>query len=302
MRKVSLITLCYNQLESATKPMIESLYKFTNTDLFELIIVNNASSDGTKEYLENLKKEKANITVINNDQNFGFSKGMNQGLKIANGDFIFLLNNDLLFSPNWLEKFIELLEKNEKIGLISCKTNYAGEDFQVIEGAEELTQENYLEKINISQANNIKYIDTSRVVFFCVGMTRKTFETVGYFDENFGLAWFEDDDYTIRTLLAGLKIAIAQDIFIYHNHSKSTSNIAKTKEGKELFEKNRKYFENKHIIFTTLKNIAKKSTDNECEKWHKKYVRYKKYFNIMLPIMIIEAVVILAVLILLGIK
>ena len=302
MNKVSLITLCYNHLETATKPMLESLYRFTDSELFELIIINNASSDGTKEFLEKFAAEKGNVSVINNGQNLGFSKGMNQGLKIAKGDFIFLLNNDLLFSPEWLEKFVEILEKNDDIGIVSCKTNYAGEDFQLIENAQELSPENYLEKINLPKSNNFKYIDTARVVFFCVGMTRKTFEKVGYFDENFGLAWFEDDDYTIRTLLAGLKIAIAQDIFIYHNHSKSTSNIAKTKEGKELFEKNRKYFEKKHTIFTTLKNIAKDTAGNECEKWQKKYVRYKKYFNILLPIVIIEAVIIIILFILLGIK
>ena len=213
MSSVSIITLCYNQLENATKPMLESLYRFTNPDLFELIIIDNASYDGTREFLDKFAKEKKNITVMNNEQNVGFSKGMNQGLKIAKGDFIFLLNNDILFSPNWLEKFVEILKNNEDIGLISCKTNYCGEDFQLIENAKELSIENYLEKINTSKNNNFEYIDTARVVFFCIGMTRKTFNTVGYFDENFGLAWFEDDDYTIRTLLAGLKIAIAQDIF-----------------------------------------------------------------------------------------
>ena len=166
MSKVSLITLCYNQLENATIPMLESLYKFTKSDLFELIIINNASSDGTKEYLDNFVKEKENITVIHNEQNFGFSKGMNQGLKIAKGDFIFLLNNDLLFSPNWLEKFVEILENNKDIGLISCKTNYAGEEFQVIEKAEELTYKNYLDKLDLQKTNNFEYVDTARVVFF----------------------------------------------------------------------------------------------------------------------------------------
>ena len=237
MSRISLITLCYNQLKNATAPMLESLYKFTNPDLFELIIINNGSDDGTKEFLADFASKKENVIVINNEQNLGFSKGMNQGLKTAKGDFIFLLNNDLLFSPNWLEKFVEILEENNDIGLISCKTNYAGEDFQLYENSKELTQENYLDRINLPKTNNFKYVETARVVFFCVGMTRKTFEKVGYFDENFGLAWFEDDDYTIRTLLAGLKTAIAQDIFVYHNHSCTTADIAKTKEGKIFFNR-----------------------------------------------------------------
>ena len=294
MGKISLITLCYNQLEKAIIPMLESLYKFTNPESFDLIIINNASSDGTKEFLADFSSKKDNVTIINNEQNFGFSKGMNQGLKIAKGDYIFLLNNDILFSPNWLEKFVEILEKNDDIGLISCKTNYAGENFQLAENYEKLTPENYLENICKDDKNEIEYVDTARVVFFCVGMTRKTFEKVGYFDENFGLAWFEDDDYTIRTLLAGLKIAIARNIFVYHNHSLSTSSIAKSKEGKALFEKNKKYFESKHTIYTMLKNIAKNNTENECQKWENKHHKYKKYFNIFLPILITETIIILA--------
>ena len=108
MPKVSLITLCYNQLENATKPLLKSLYEYTNPELFELIIVDNASSDGTKEFLDEYKETKNNVTVIHNDENFGYAKGNNIGLKVAKGDYIFLLNNDLLFTPNWLEKFVEI--------------------------------------------------------------------------------------------------------------------------------------------------------------------------------------------------
>lgn len=302
MRKVSLITLCYNQCQNATKPMLESLYKFTNQDLFELIIINNASTDGTKEFLEEFSKNYDNITIINNDENYGFAKGMNQGLKTAKGDFIFLLNNDLLFTPNWLEKFVEILDKNKEIGLISCKTNYCGEDFQLIKNADKINKENYLEKIKPTEKNRFEIIETIRVVFFCIGLTRKSFEKIGYLDEKFGLAWYEDDDYTIRTLYSGLKIAIAQDIFIYHNHSQSTSKLSKSKEGKELFEKNKKYFENKHYLYKILKNQAEINIEKEFKKNKTKHKKYKKLFTISLISTIIEFIIILIGLIYLLIR
>ena len=83
MKKASIITLTYNQLERATKPYIESLYKNTDEKLFNLIIVDNGSTDGTVEYLKTLMKEKNNLHVIFNAENKGYSKGNNQGIKFA---------------------------------------------------------------------------------------------------------------------------------------------------------------------------------------------------------------------------
>ncbi len=293
MPKISLVTLCYNQLENATVPMLNSLYRYTDPESFELIIVNNASTDGTKEFLENFKKEKNNVKVINNEANLGFSAGMNSGMREAQGDFIFLLNNDLLFTPNWLNKLVAILEENKKIGLISCLTNYCGEEFQLVDKAEEYTKDNYLELSKELKGNEYKLIESTRVVFFCVGITRQTINKVGYFDENFGQCWFEDDDYTIRTLYSGLKIAVAQSVFIYHNHSQSTSRFSKTDEGKKLFQKNKEYFENKHELYSLLKKQAVIEMGKEFSKFKRKYNKYRKLFNILLPVVIIEFIIII---------
>ena len=79
--KLSIITLTYNNL-SYTKKFIESLYKYTQD--FELIIVDNGSTDGTVEYLKTLNSVK----LILNKENLGFSKGNNQGIGIAEGEYI----------------------------------------------------------------------------------------------------------------------------------------------------------------------------------------------------------------------
>ena len=81
-KTLSIITLTLNNLEY-TKKYIESLYRFTSD--FELIIVDNASTDGTVDYLESLRLENDNVKVIYNEENKGFSKGNNQGIEIAEG-------------------------------------------------------------------------------------------------------------------------------------------------------------------------------------------------------------------------
>ena len=94
--KLSIITLTFNKLEY-TKKYIKSLYKYTSD--FELILVDNGSTDGTVEFIKSLPYD--NIKTIFNSENLGFSKGNNQGIDIAEGEYIGFLNNDILLSPNW---------------------------------------------------------------------------------------------------------------------------------------------------------------------------------------------------------
>ena len=81
MKKTVLITLTYNKLEEATKPYLESLYEFTDESLFDLVIVDNASSDGTVGYLREFAKNHNNVNIIENFENLGYSGGNNIGLR-----------------------------------------------------------------------------------------------------------------------------------------------------------------------------------------------------------------------------
>lgn len=257
MKKASLIVLCYNQLENATKPFIESLYKHTNKELFELIIINNNSSDGTDHYLNKIQKIYDNIQVVNNTENLGYAKGCNQGLKLANNDFLFILNNDLLFTPGWLENMIEILENNKEVGILSTMTNMCGQPRQKIKDSNLYTVFNYLDLyVNANLDNKLEFVD--KIIFFCWGIRREVFEKTGLLDENFGLAWFEDDDYTLRLLYQGYKPAIAKNIFIFHNHSQTSGKLISTEQGKELFYKNEAYFKEKHSFYLNNKIALRK--------------------------------------------
>ena len=89
-RKTSIIVLTYNQLEY-TKQCLASLQKYTEKDSYELIVIDNASTDGTREWLQQQK----NLKLLLNDENIGFPKGCNQGIALANSqNDILLLNND----------------------------------------------------------------------------------------------------------------------------------------------------------------------------------------------------------------
>ncbi len=238
--KASLIILTYNELYEGTIPCVESIYKYTNFDDFELIIVDNCSKDDTPKYLQELKEKYSNIKIQLNETNKGFAAGMNDGLKLAEGDFLVLLNNDILVNPNWLEKLINPLMQNPEIAMTGPISNGSGNEQCV--NFDELDKNNYIDvtKNYIERQRNEIYF-TNRLAFFCVAISRKVFEKIGFLDENFGLGWFEDDDYCLRARKAGYKIAIAEDCFIYHHGSLSFS-----KAPNEHAKKNELYFTQKH--------------------------------------------------------
>ena len=112
--KLSIITLTYNNLHY-TKKYIESLYK--NTKDFELILVDNGSTDGTVDYIKSLPYN--NIKLIINEENLGYAKGNNQGIAAAEGEYIGFLNNDILLPSNWFDEIEKVFIAEEKAGFVS---------------------------------------------------------------------------------------------------------------------------------------------------------------------------------------
>ncbi len=122
--RVSIVLKTWNAIEY-TKVCIESLNKYTTCE-YELIIVDNGSTDGTKEYLKSLK----NVILIFNQENIGCIKANEQGINKAKGDYICLLDNDTLVSKGWLVGMLNEFEQypEEKIGVVG--PFQLGDDFQ----------------------------------------------------------------------------------------------------------------------------------------------------------------------------
>lgn len=239
MKKVTIITLTYNQLENATKPFINSLYKHTNPENFELILVDNASTDGTREYLQEIKNKYPNIEIILNNENLGYSKGNNIGLKRAfenNCETIGLLNNDILFTPNWLEDLSKTLYSEDNIGMVSPRINDKCK----------LTVKDYLENYKkhlLKFKNEVREVVTP--YFCCVFVKKEVLEKIGFFDENYTPAYWEDNDLSFRCMYAGYKCLYDNRVFVFHNHSSSCKSLSSRDE---IFERNKSYFYNKHPL------------------------------------------------------
>ena len=112
--------LTCNKLEYTIKA-VESIRKYTDKGTYEIIVIDNASTDNTVEWL----KKQDDLKLILNKENLGFPKGCNQGIEVATGTEILLLNNDVIVTPKWLQNMVKTLYSNDKYGAVGPVTNSA---------------------------------------------------------------------------------------------------------------------------------------------------------------------------------
>jgi GT2 family glycosyltransferase/Tfp pilus assembly protein PilF len=216
---VSIIVLTYNGL-NYNKEFINSVYQ--NTVLsYELIIVDNGSTDGTREYLEELVQTNVTIKLIKNKENVGFPKGVNQAINISLGQYILIANNDIVVTKDWLERMVEVAETDATIGIAGPISNSVS-GVQLDKGAKynSISQMHKYAK-QVQKKNHKKILEFPRVAFLCTLIKKEVIDKIGGLDERFSPGNFEDDDFCLRAQLAGYKTVIAQDVFIHHYGSKS---------------------------------------------------------------------------------
>lgn len=290
----SIIIVTYNNLE-LTKDCISSIKNSLIFSIYEIIIVDNNSSDGTKEYLKELSLNHDNVKIILNSDNRGFSAANNQGIIKSTGKYVILLNNDTYITKYCFDILSGYLKNNPKIGIIGPVTNNIGNEAKInIKYDDFISME--IESLKYTRANlgNLQKIRT--LAFYCVMIPRGVLNEIGYLDESFGLGFFEDDDYCRRVEAAGYEIALAHDVFVHHHLSASFSKI-NSKHREELFNKNKKIYEDKwgkwtpHIygadkerfltaeedLFSDFKH--KVGNCNICGKNTYFYYEYEEYFR-----------------------
>jgi len=243
--KASVVVVTYNGLEETTVPCLESVLGQTRGAEFEVVVVDNHSSDGTPGYLRGLAAMVPRVRCILNTSNRGFAGGNNDGIRAATGDFIVLLNSDTIVTEGWLDGLLDPLENDPSVGLAGPVSNAVGNEQEI--DCAGLSPGEIIKKGRLWTAmSEGDRFDTDRLGFFCVATRRDVVDRVGPLDEGFGTGFFEDDDYCIRVLEAGYRLICVEDVFVYHQGSGSFGKAGR--ETRELMKRNRKRLEGKFAM------------------------------------------------------
>ncbi|RAP58428.1 glycosyltransferase [Oleiagrimonas sp. MCCC 1A03011] len=240
--QVSVVVVTYNNLD-LTKVCLRSLEAYSNYPNMEVIVVDNASADGSPDFLREWERGGPQRRVVLNEDNRGFAAANNQGLDMATGEYLVMLNNDTHVTPGWIATLKAHLMREPLLGMVGPVTNNIGNEARIDIDYNDMDQMLVAaERYTRRHAGMLTPLRTA--AFFCVMMPRSVYEKVGPLDEAFGVGFFEDDDYCRRIEQEGWSIACAEDVFIHHHLSASFDKMKQEKR-KALFETNKALYEKK---------------------------------------------------------
>lgn len=209
----------------------------------EIIIVDNHSTDGTSNYLSNYE-----CTIIINKTNEGFAKAHNKAAKIAQGEYLLLLNNDTVVFPGLLDQMLSTFEIDPKIGIVGClivkiddykKVQHAGVMFTPDYVPYELGLEipGIAPGITVSDPRVKSVREVPSVTGACMMIKKDIYNNIGGFDERFINGW-EDTDLALKVREAGYKIWYNGNAKIYHKHfgSINAGRFAHELENRRLYD------------------------------------------------------------------
>jgi O-antigen biosynthesis protein len=228
---VSVIVLSFNQwdyTELCLQSLSHAQAQYPDLDV-EHILVDNGSTDGTVSKAQAIP----GLKVIANAKNLGFAAGNNIGIQAARGKNIVLLNNDTIVSPSWLKRLHCHAQKIGKVGIIGPSTNT--EPGQALYGVRYNGLSEFFSLNNsIGKSNAGQWELAEKISGLCMYIPRPVIDRVGLLSEEYGIGYFEDDDYCFRVHDAGFRTIWAKDVYVHHFGSVSFENSKSLSREKHL--------------------------------------------------------------------
>jgi GT2 family glycosyltransferase len=249
MGDLSIIIVSHNTRE-LTLRCVRSLFAFARDLSLEVILVDNASADGTARAV---REAFPDVLVIENAANVGFARACNQGLRRARGRYVMLLNSDTEFRADVLGPLLRRLDAHPEVGAAGPRLVYPDGRTQHYSAARAKSLLGTLAHYSIPRRREIplslKPLDSSpseplyeteSISGAAMIVRREVVETVGLLDEGFFL-YGEDADWVMRMRRAGYKIACAPDLVLLHHHGASSRRDEHRREI-EAVKSNLRYF------------------------------------------------------------
>jgi GT2 family glycosyltransferase len=240
--RASIIVVTWDNL-AFTRLCLTSIIENTEYPNYELIVVDNGSTDGTVEELQRLARDIPQVRVVLNDHNAGFGPANNQGLAAATGDIFVLLNNDTVVPRGWLTRLARHLD-NPALGLLGPGTNRTCNEAQI-----DVEYQTYGEYQTVARGLTERHEGERHPIrmpmMFCLAFRRDTYDRLGPIDERYEVGMFEDEDYALRAKAAGLEVSWTPEVYIHHAYHASIGKLLPTGEYMRLVKLNQGRFEEK---------------------------------------------------------
>lgn len=230
-------------LLGATRRCLDSVRLHTNIP-HEIIVIDNASGPVARNYLKSRARSRG-LRLVRNAENRSFAASINQGMRLARGEIIIWLNNDAVVTPDWLTRFKTILDADGEVGAVGACTNDPRSGMG--RGARHWPPAKDLP--GFAAAWSLRFQgqteEAAWLSGFCLALRREVCAAVGALDERF--IWgVEDIDYGFRLRLAGYKLILARDIFIWHAGSATRGRWSQARR-KKLDDLNRELFRRKWV-------------------------------------------------------
>lgn len=259
-RTASIVVLSFNRVDYL-KTTLKSLHQSIAADAYELIVVDNASTDGSVAYLKKLVEQGLIAKLILRSKNHGISPGFNIGFAYANPDTDYLvkLDSDItIMTPGWFDEFVNTFEEYPDIGMLA------------------------LNQANHSVLNVLPEEDRKGPALInwthwkaggaCMTIPRAVFDQLGYFNESFDFTYMPDDvDYYWRLCMLGLDAYYMRDYLALHRTDLDISKYSKYCLGKMA-----------QFLNPSLKARKRLAREYLCDK-RSRVVRYEHYNNCIFP-------------------
>jgi GT2 family glycosyltransferase len=250
--RVSLVIPVYNQLLH-TMQCLESILRLPDK-VGEIIVVDNASTDGTPEYLNSV-----GVMVVRNATNLGFAKAWNQGVQASKGEVVGILTNDIVVTSGWLPALLRFMEETGH-GIVSPAMREGPLDYELDKYAAEYTAA-------CRAATRLGLLGP------CMLVRRVVFDTIGLFDERFIYGGCEDVDFLWRAQKAEITAGVTGSAFIHH-FGMITQNTVKRAESKAYPTQNLAHFRRKWGR-TVRGNWFQRRWASVKERWIERYERFR---------------------------
>ena len=214
--KISIIILNWNGVK-ITEQCINSIKKQTFKD-YEIIVVDNASTDGSISYLKN---KFPKIKFIHNKQNLGYAGGNNVGIKKTKGEWVLILNNDTILDKNFLD---ELWKNRGKADILGVRNYYFNERniiWAIGSKVNKLTMRAKLIANKMKDSSRINSMKIEHAVGSAIFVNKKVFSKIGYLNEDY-FAYYEETEWQARAKKANLSISWVPSAKLWHKVACST--------------------------------------------------------------------------------